>query len=149
MRKKVEVIFLEEIPGTAKKLEIKEVTLGYFRNYLLPKKLAKRATKNDVEELKEMRERLEKEREEKIEKLNGYKAKLKELILKFTEKADEKGKLFGSVSEEAIKEELTKKEFPVVSVEIETPIKKTGKHKAEINLGEGIKGPVNIEVVSK
>lgn len=142
-------MFTEDIPGQAKKYDIKEVTLGYYRNYLSPKRLAKLATKEDIKNLKELQEKTVEAKKERIKNLTEQKAKLKSLTLKFEEKADDKGKLFGSVSEESIKEKLTKEGFDVASIVIDNPIKKVGKHKVEVVFPEGIKGVVKLEVVSK
>jgi large subunit ribosomal protein L9 len=142
------VILLEDIKKLGKKNEIKKVNLGYAVNFLFPKKLAIKATKELIE--KAEKQKLideEKEKEKVIEtKKLAKKIQGKRFILKV--KAGEEGQLFSAISQKTIAEKIKENGFDVdlKQIVINEPIKKIGEHKVSINFGEDLKSIVNIVI---
>ena len=100
----MKVIFLQDVKGKGKKGQMMEISDGYARNYLLPKKLAIEATPDAINTMrmndKAAAERAAKERAEALE----ISHKLREMTLVVTAKGGGAGKLFGSVTSQEIAE---------------------------------------------
>ena len=104
----MKVIFLEDVKGKGKKGELKDVSDGYARNFLLPKKLAKEATADNLNTFK-MQEKAKAAQiaKEKAE-ANENAKKLESIVVKIPAKAGTNGKLFGAVTSKEISEALAK-----------------------------------------
>ena len=104
----MKVIFLEDVKGKGKKGELKDVSDGYARNFLLPKKLAKEATADNLNTFK-MQEKAKAAQiaKEKAE-ANENAKKLESIVVKIPAKAGSNGKLFGAVTSKEISEALEK-----------------------------------------
>ena len=146
----MKVIFHEDVKGQGKKGELKEVSDGYARNYLLPRKLASEATADNINALK-LKEKAQaaqiaKEKaqaEENAKKLGGV-----QVIIKAT--AGNAGKLFGAVPSQEISDAL-KAQF---DIDIEKnkivqaePIKTFGSFSVKAKLGYEVSGTINVLVV--
>ena len=146
----MKVIFHEDVKGQGKKGELKEVSDGYARNYLLPRKLASEATADNINALK-LKEKakaaqIAKEKaqaEENAKKLGGV-----QVIIKA--KAGNAGKLFGAVTSQEISDAL-KAQF---DIDIEKnkivqaePIKNYGSFSVKAKLGYEVSGTINVLVV--
>ena len=146
----MKVIFHEDVKGQGKKGELKEVSDGYARNYLLPRKLASEATADNINALKRKEEakaaQIAKEKaqaEENAKKLGGV-----QVIIKA--KAGNAGKLFGAVTSQEISDAL-KAQF---DIDIEKnkivqaePIKTFGSFSVKAKLGYEVSGTINVLVV--
>lgn len=124
--------------------EVKEVSLGYAVNYLLPKKLAVVATKKKLEEIKNKAIKLkisqgEEERASKqeAERLDGK-------VIEFKETAGKAGKIHGSITKKEIAKALGILKNKVI---LEEPIKKIGEYEVELKFGK-IKAKVKVKVIS-
>jgi len=104
----MKVIFLEDVKGKGKKGELKDVSDGYARNFLLPKKLAKEATADNLNTFK-MQEKAKAAQiaKEKAE-ANENAKKLESIVVKIPAKAGSNGKLFGAVTSKEISDALAK-----------------------------------------
>ncbi|MGF9905217.1 50S ribosomal protein L9 [Brevibacillus fortis] len=102
----MKVIFLQDVKGQGKKGEVKDLSEGYVRNFLLPKKLVKEATDSNVKTL-DAQKRSEDKRKEQ-EKLDAQELgkKLEELTVKVVGKAGEGGRLFGAISSKQVAQAL-------------------------------------------
>ncbi len=143
----MKIILLKEVKGLGHAGDIKEVSEGYARNFLLPKGLADMATRHSLgvhEAQKRKRERLKNERSTKKAKL-AKKIEGKEFVI--TAKVDAKGTLYAGADARAVAEELKKRGFDVEPDEVmlKTAIKKTGKHDIELSLA-GKKAKISVEV---
>jgi large subunit ribosomal protein L9 len=142
------VILLKNVPNFGDEGEIKEVSDGYFRNFLLPKKLASAATSQLLAQTKK---RLE-EKNRKIEatslQLRATAEKLKGMTVVIRASADEKGTLYGKVAPDAVSRALQAKEFEVSPSQIRfpEPIKTVGEHTAKVKLGDGIEVVLMIRI---
>lgn len=135
----MKIILFADVKNLGKRSEIKEVSNGYARNFLFPKKLAQTATPEIVKKT----EAQEKQRREKESEEMGKKKKLAESLQgkKIVIKAkDKKGKLFGSITAKQISEKLAESGFVIWEkcLKIAKPIKELGEHKIKIDLGDGI-----------
>ncbi len=145
----MKVIFIQDVKGTAKKGEMKEVADGYARNMLLKKGLAVEATPENVNKLKgqeasaQHKKAVEKQNAEEIQaKLDGQ-----QLII--AAKAGTGGRLFGSVTTGQISQEIAKKfgfQIDKKKIVLKSEIKAFGSFSAEIRLYTGISAEIKIEV---
>ena len=136
----MKVIFNQDVKGQGKKGELKEVSDGYARNYLLPRKLASEATADNINTAKKKKKARQAQIAKKLESVN--------LIIKA--KAGQNGKLFGAVTSQEISEALKEQ----AGIEIEKnkivqgdPIKAYGSYQVRAKLGYEISGNVNLTVV--
>ena len=144
----MKVIILENIENLGRKYEVKNVKMGFFRNYLLPKKLAKILDKSSLTWLEKNKEIIQKEREEEMKMINKIANDIKNLNLVIFVKVGEKGQLFEKVNNTTIIKELNhlidyKLNKKQVIVE---PIKKIGEYKIEILLENNISTILNLKV---
>lgn len=139
----MKVIFLKDVKGVGRRGEIKEVSDGYAKNFLLPKNIAEPATERVMGEINRANAAAEKE-------AAGFKDRIKKLEeageLQFKLKTGKKGEIYGSITREDVERELKNKGFGHIEVKLAKPIKETGKHEVEISIGRGISGKINISV---
>ena len=141
------VILLADVRGTGRKGDLKEVSEGYARNFLIPRGLAEVATERTREE-KEARDAARvsahaaHRREAEVQAVE-----LATLTLTFPVKAGAQGKVFGSVTAKDIQGALTARGYQGVTVKVPKPLKTLGKHRVELDLGQGIKTTVTITIV--
>ena len=143
------VIFLKDIAGTARAGEVREVSDGYARNFLLPKKLAEPATEQRLQEARTVEKRRSAENEMRSQEYSRLAQKLTGAVLEFTRKADKSGTIFGSVSADNIAEEIyirTKIKIPRGAVNLPHALKKAGEYQVELDLGNGLKSKVKVTV---
>ena len=146
----MKVIFNVDVKGKAKKGELKEVSDGYARNYLLPRKLASEATADNINalKLKEKAKAAQMAREKAEAEANA--AKLGEITVTIRAKAGGAGKLFGAVTSQeisaAIKEQhgIEIEKNKIVQAE---PIKTFGAYQIKAKLGYEVSGTINVLVI--
>ena len=133
----MKVIFLQDVPRVGKKYDVKEVNDGYAVNFLLPSKLAIKATPQAVAEL-EMRKKeivLEKEVQESLLLKNLEEIRGKAITIKG--KANELGHLFSAIHKKEIIEEMKKQQHADIGEEfivLEKPIKAIGEFEIPISI---------------
>ncbi len=148
----MKVIFTTDVKGQGKKGELKEVSEGYGRNYLLPRKLAVEATTDNMNTLR-LKEKAKAAAiaAEKAKALENAK-QLESIIVKISAKAGSAGKLFGAVTSQEISDAL-KAQF---GIEIEKqkivqtdPIKNFGSYDVKCKFGYEISGVIHVLVVEE
>lgn len=151
----MKVIFLENIEHHEVG-DIKDVADGYARNFLIPKNIAVVATPNEIENIEKRLAKLRKEEEEKVKELENLAEKLEKVSLKIEAEAGPKNeegkqKLFGSITNARIEEELSKKGFEIDKKDIETgePIKEPGEYLVLVKLGHGVEAELKTIVSVK
>lgn len=148
----MKVVFNVDVRGQGKKGEIKEVSDGYARNYLLPRKLASEATADAINAIK-LKEKAKAAQAAKEKALaQEYARKLDAVQVTVRAKAGSNGKLFGAVTSEAISQAL-KEQFDmdieknkIVQAE---PIKSFGSYTVKAKLGYEVSGNINVLVVEE
>ena len=145
----MKVILLQDVKGKGKKGQMLEISDGYARNYLLPRKLAVEATA-DAMNTKKMNdkaaaEKAAKERAEALETSH----KLRELTLVVTAKGGGAGRLFGSVTNQEIADALKAKAGITLDkrkIVISDPIKTVGTFTVQCKLGYEITAPLTVKI---
>jgi len=145
----MKVIFLTDVRGQGKKDEMKEVSDGYARNYLIPRKLAVEATSDALNAMK-LKEKAKKAQMEKDKALAKETAKrLESLVVKIAAKGGGGGKLFGSVTSKEISDALAEQfeiaidKNKIVQAE---PIKSFGSYDVKCKLGYEVSGTIHVVV---
>lgn len=150
----MKVILLQDIKGTGKKNQIIEISDGYARNYLLPRKLAKEATAEAVNSLTKSQS-ADKHREEVRRQEAEVKAReLKGKVIQLEVKGGDNGKLYGAVTNEQIAQALKEQHGIDVDkrkLEQEEPIKTAGQSFVTLKLLAGISTRmiVNVKIINK
>ena len=146
----MKVILLTDVKGKGKKGQMIEVSDGYARNYMLPRKLAVEATA-DAMNTKKMNDKAaaEKEAKERAEALETSR-KLREMTLVVTAKGGGGGRLFGSVTNQEIADALKAKAGITLDkrkIGISDPIKSIGTYTVQCKLGYEITAPLTVKIV--
>ena len=145
----MKVILLQDVKGKGKKGQMLEVSDGYARNFMLPKKLAIEATPDAINTMK-MNDKATQERiaREKAAALEVSK-KLRELTLVVKAKGGGAGKLFGSITNDAIASALkanTGITLDKRKIVISDPIKNVGTYTVQCKLGYEITAPLTVKI---
>ena len=148
----MKVVFIEDVPDVAEVGEIKEVADGYGRNYLIPRRLAiladARATQI-VEAQKKRKARIEAETEAEMRELAKQ---LEGLDMVIKAKAGAKDRLYGSITNADIAEELSTSAGLVIDkrkIELETPIHEIGSYDIPIRLTKDIIPKVKLSIIEE
>ena len=144
----MKVILLQDIRGKGKKGQMLEVSDGYARNYMLPRKLAVEATPDAVNTMrmndKATQERIAREKAEAME----ISRKLRGMTLTVTAKGGGAGRLFGSVTNQEIADSLEKNGIKLDKrkIAIADPIKSVGTYTVTCKLGYEISAPLTVKI---
>jgi len=145
----MKVILLQDVKGKGKKGQMIEVSDGYARNYMLPRKIAIEATTDAVNTMrmndKAAAEKAAKERAEALE----VSKKLRDMTLVVTAKGGGAGRLFGSVTNQEIADALAKKsgiKLDKRKIVISDPIKSVGTYTVNCKLGYEITAPLTVKI---
>ena len=145
----MKVILLQDVKGKGKKGQILEVSDGYARNFMLPKKMAIEATADAINTVK-MNDKATQERiaREKAEALATSK-KLREMTVTVTAKGGGNGRLFGSVTNQEIADALAKTGIKLDKrkIVISDTIKNVGTYTVTCKLGYEISAPLTVKIV--
>jgi len=135
-----QAILLKEVENLGEAGEAVDVSPGYLRNYLVPRKLAQPATKGALEEAQRRREAAEKAAREAEERAAETAALLSKTVLTITHRAGEDGKLYGSVTSKEIAEAIGDARGIRVDrkkIRLDQPIHETGTYLVEIEVAGG------------
>lgn len=145
----MKVILLQDVKGKGKKGQLLEVSDGYARNYMLPRKLAIEATPDAINTVK-MNDKATQERiaREKAAALELAK-KLREMTLTVTAKGGGQGRLFGAVTNQEIASALQGVGVTLDKrkIQISEPIKNVGTYTVNCKLGYEISAPLTVKIV--
>ena len=145
----MKVILLQDVKGKGKKGQMLEVSDGYARNFMLPKKLAMEATPDAINTMrmndKAAAEKAARERAEALE----ISKKLREMTLVVTAKGGGAGRLFGSVTNQEIADALAKQsgiKLDKRKIVIADPIKNVGTYTVQCKLGYEITATLSVKI---
>jgi len=147
----MKVILLQDVKGVGKKDQMLEVSDGYARNFLFPKKLAVEATKSNVNSLETKRKTAEQQRVRELEDARAMKANLEARSVTIAQKTGEGGRLFGSVTNKEVAIVLLEQEGIDIDrkkITIPEAIKKVGEYSAEIRLHTDVTATLKLNVIS-
>ncbi len=145
----MKVVLLQDVKNLGKKEQLVNVSDGYARNYLFPRKLAAEATSGKLKELEEKKnsEIVKKDKEKQAAK--ELADKLEKLEVNFKVKAGENGKLFGSITSKDVADALKsqhKTEIDKKKIVLHDAIKALGTYKVEIKVYPEISALINVKV---
>lgn len=147
----MKVILQQDVKGIGKKGEVKEVSDGHARNYLLPRKLVVEATQGNVNAHTAQQKSKQKKEQEELEKAKALAAKLEKEAIIITAKAGEGGKLFGAVTNKQIAEALNKKKYKIDKrkITLEEPIRTLGVTQVLVKIYPEVTATINVQVVEE
>ncbi len=146
----MKVILLCDVKSIGKQNEILNVSDGYARNYLFPRKWAMEATPSAVKEVERkhaLEDKLEAERREEALKKG---AALKGKVIRLTARCGEKGRLYGSITTQEIADALKAQygiEVDKRKIDCE-PIRQTGEYEATVSVYAGISAKMKVDVTA-
>ena len=148
----MKVILLQELKGKGGEGDVIDVAQGFADNFLLPNKIAIKATKGNLKQLEQRRHKIEKREAARLRTADDVQKALDGKSLTIIAKVGEDGQLFGSVTPvmiaAAIKEQLDI-EIDRKKVDLRKPIKTAGDHVASIAVYRDIKAEINVSVKSE
>ncbi len=146
----MKVILLEDVKSVGKKGELVNTSDGYAKNFLFPKKLAVEATKSNLNDF-ELKQKAEaKRKKEEFEQAQATAKELENKTVTVKVKTGENGKLFGSVTNKEVAEEIVKQtglNIDKKKVSIGDPIKMVGERTAVIKLHPKVSAEITIKIV--
>jgi len=148
----MQIILLEKVVNLGNLGDIVKVKDGYARNFLIPNKQARRATKEALAEFEVRRAELEKVAAEKLKAAEAQGEKLAGSTVQIGQKAGVDGRLFGSVTNADIAEALVKQGFAVEKAQVrlpEGPLKLVGDHAVQISLHTDVLVDVTVAVIGE
>ncbi|TDQ43752.1 50S ribosomal protein L9 [Tepidicella xavieri] len=148
----MQIILLDKVVNLGNLGDIVKVKDGYARNFLIPTGRARRATQAAVAEFEARRAELEKAAAAKLAEAKALGEKLNGHTIKISQKAGVDGRLFGSVTNHDIAEELAKQGFPVTKAQVRMPnglLKNVGDYTVQVGLHTDVVVDVNVSVLGE
>ena len=148
----MKVIFLKDVKGQGKKGEIKEVSEGYARNFLIPQGAVQIATDGAKKSLDQMAASAQKKKDKEKEDAKALAVRLSEMTVVIKAKAGEGGRLFGAITSKQIAEALEtahKISVDKRKIELDDPIRTLGTTKVTVKLYPDVKGTLNVQIVEE
>jgi len=147
----MKVILLKDIENLGKKYEIKEVSDGYARNYLIPRKLAKVANEKNLKWLEKQKEKEQKKAEEELKKVQEAASAIDGQEIVIPVKVGENGQLFESITVQKIYEKLKELGFEIKRNQIllDSPIKEPGEFPVKVKFPHNLEAEIKVIVVEE
>ena len=145
----MKVILLQDVKSLGKRDEIVEVSDGYARNFVLPKKVGVEATPKNLNELKLKKAHEDKVAAEKLAEAKALAEKMKDESITVSLKVGEGGKTFGSISSKEIAEEMKKQlgyDIDKKKIVLKEAIKSVGTHIVDIKLHTKVTAQISVRV---
>lgn len=142
----MEVILLQRVEKLGRMGDVVKVRSGYARNFLLPQKVALRATKENIAHFEKEKETLEKLNMHHKEEAEILANRLEGSMVTLIRQASEAGQLYGSVSTRNIAEALKQEHVTKDSIKIDQPIKTIGIHAVRVQLHPEVITTLNVNV---
>ena len=136
-----QAILLQPVDRLGERGEVIDVSPGYLRNYLVPRKLAQPATAASIAEAQRRREAAARSAAEQAERAEETAGLLRKTVLTISHQAGDDGRLFGSVTAQEIVEAVRQARdlrLDKRRVRLEEPIRTTGTHMVEVEVAEGV-----------
>ena len=146
----MKVILLKDVKNLGLEGDIKDVAVGYARNFLIPNGLAEEATEEKIKEIQIQKEKKAKIAEDELEKTEQMVKKLEGQTIEISAKASEEGTLYAAVSPAKIASALKEKGFDIRSDQIKVShIKELGEHEVLINLDHRLEARIDLIINSE
>jgi len=147
-----EAILLKDVDELGEQGKVVDVSKGYLRNYLIPRRLAAPATKGAVDEIRRRQEAAERAAREYVEKAHDNAALLNKTVLTITQQAGADGRLFGSVTAQDIASAIRDARglrLDKHNVHLPEPIKNVGTHMVVVEVVDGVTATVKTMIVAQ
>lgn len=145
----MKVIFLKDVKGKGNKGEVKNVSDGYARNYLLKNNIAQEATAGNLKALEAQKKKAEQQEQKEKEEAMDLRDTLADLTVELTAKSGDSGRLFGSITSKHIADAL-KKDYSYNidkrKIELDEPIRALGYTTVPVKLHPEVSGSVKVHV---
>ncbi|GEM02161.1 large subunit ribosomal protein L9 [Halolactibacillus halophilus] len=148
----MKVIFTQDVKGKGKKGEVKNVSEGYARNYLLKNNIAIEATAGNLKGLEAQKNKEKQKEQEEVKEAEKLRDTLKKLEVTLKTKAGEGGRLFGSITSKQIAEELQKTHKIKIDkrkIELDQPIRSLGYTNVPVKLHNDVTGEIKVHVLEQ
>ncbi|RJX37021.1 50S ribosomal protein L9 [Paenibacillus pinisoli] len=147
----MKVIFLQDVKGQGKKGQVKDLSEGYVRNFLLPKGLAKLASDGNLKTLEVQTASEEKRKQKEKEDAQALGKRLEEMTVVVKAKAGEGGRLFGAITSKQIAEALAAKGIKIDKrkIELDEPIRTLGVTQVPVKLHPDVKAKLNVQTAEE
>jgi large subunit ribosomal protein L9 len=147
-----EAILLKDVDGVGEKGTVVDVSKGYLRNYLIPRKLAQPATKGAVDAARRKAEAEERAARDAEARAHEYAELLNRTVLTISQQAGEDGRLFGSVTNQDIADAIREARDIRVDkrkVYLEDPIKHVGTYMVVVEVADGVTATIKTIVTER
>lgn len=146
-----QAILTQDVEQLGEKGDVVDVSAGYLRNFLVPRKLAQPATAGSIAEAQRRKESAEKAVRELAEKAQENAALLSKTVLTITHPAGDDGRLFGSVTSQEIVDAIRQArglKLDRRKVQLDEPIKQTGSHMVTVEVHDGVTATIKTIVTA-
>lgn len=147
----MKVIYLKDVKGQGKKGEVKDVSEGYARNFLLPRGLAQEASGGNVKTLEKQKESETKKKQQELNEAKALAERLNSVTVSLSAKAGEGGRLFGAITSKQIADELERVGFKLDKrkIDLNDPIKALGVTEVLVKVYPDVTAKVKVQVTEE
>lgn len=148
----MKIVLLQDVKDLGKKDQLVNVSDGYARNFLFPRKLAAEATSGKLKEIEDKKSSEKKKKEKELEAAKELAHKLGKLEINFKTKAGENGKLFGSITGKDVADAIKSQhgiEVDKKKVVLHDAIKALGTYQVEVKVYPEISAKINVKVTEE
>ena len=146
-----QAILTQDVESLGEKGDVVDVSPGYLRNFLVPRKLAQPATAGSVAEAQRRKDAAERQVREAAEKAQDNAALLSKTVLTITHPAGDDGRLFGSVTAQEIVDAIRQARglrLDRRKVQLDEPIRTTGSHMVKVEVHDGVTATIKTIVTA-
>ncbi len=147
-----QAILLQPVDSLGERGDVVDVSDGYLRNFLVPRKLAQAATPASIADAQRRMQAAERAAQEQVERANEHAALLRKTVLTIAHQAGDDGRLFGSVTAQEIVEAVRQARGVKVDkrrVQLSEPIKTTGTHMVTVEVSDGVTADIKTIVTAE
>jgi large subunit ribosomal protein L9 len=147
-----EAILLKDVEGVGERGAVVDVSKGYLRNFLIPRKLAQPATKGAVQAAQRMSQAEERAREQAVSRSQQAAELLSRTVLTIAQQAGEDGRLFGSVTTQDIADAIREArglEIDRRHIHLDEPIRHVGTYMVVVEVDDGATATVKTIVTER
>jgi large subunit ribosomal protein L9 len=145
----MKVIFLKDVKSQGKKGEVKEVSEGYALNFLIPRGLAQPASQGNIKVLETQKQAEVRRKEQEKEDAQKLGKSIEELTVVLSSKSGEGGRLFGSITNKQIAEQLEKMKIKIDKrkIALDEPIRTLGVTNVPVKLHPEVTATLKVQVI--
>lgn len=147
-----QAILLQPVDSLGERGDVVDVSDGYLRNFLVPRKLAQAATPASIADAQQRMQAAERAVQEQVERANENAALLRKTVLTIAHQAGDDGRLFGSVTAQEIVEAVRQARGVKIDkrrVQLSEPIKTTGTHMVTVEVSDGVTADIKTIVTAE